>query len=151
VLNEGIEAGTIIDTHPPSLTADNEGDDERAQGFVQIFDEELVVQLYKARSIGLLPFATDDRVITVSRWRPLWASPAVQLIVSLGVVTITLLSFSFAFIQARDKLPPLLGNAAASPRAAETIAAGATAVPAAAAPATAAQDSTKTDDQHEPR
>lgn len=115
VMDEDVEAGTIIDTHPttrfaaaaagPPGAADAIA---QASGFVQLFDEELLVQVYQPESIGLLPYASESRIIRVPRWRPLWASPPVQLTVSVIVVAFTLLSLVFGYYQAKESMPALL-------------------------------------------
>jgi hypothetical protein len=147
VLDEDVEAGTIIDTHAtaeyatavagPAGAAD---DVEQSNGFVQIFDDELLVQLYQPESIGLLPYASETRIIRVSRWRPLWASPPVQLFVSLALVTITLLSLVFAYYQAKENMPKLLGAPPPSPTLPPPLPPPAKLPPAKQVPVTQAQD-----------
>ena len=110
ILEEDIEPGTIVDTHLEFENTiageDGSADDiERSTGFVQVFDDRFTVQVYQPHSIGLLPYASESRIVRVPQWRPLWASPLIQFIVSSLVLLASLFSLVFAYAQAKDKLP----------------------------------------------
>jgi hypothetical protein len=121
VMNEQIEAGSIIDTHGTeeagAMISGAPGVADHlftASGFVQFFDDRLTVQVYQRRSISLLPHASQGRVIKVLRWRPLWASPLVQLGVSLIVLIAAVAGLMFSYYEARGSMPPLIRRAAST-------------------------------------
>jgi len=86
LLDEELDPGSIVDTHPRLAGADKGGDeasDRVASGFVLSGPGDMLVQLSQRRSIAVTPYDGVPRRLEVPRWKVWWSSPLLQLVASI--------------------------------------------------------------------
>ncbi len=86
LLDEELDPGSIVDTHPRLAGADkaaDEASDRAATGFVLSGEGDMLVQLSQRRSIAVTPYDGTPRRLEVPRWKVWWNSPLLQLVASI--------------------------------------------------------------------
>lgn len=88
LLEEELDPGSIVDTHPAELRGGTQDASlGPATGFIRSADGDMLVQLSQQRSVGVMPYDGVERRLEVARWKIWWASPFLQVLVSvLGVM-----------------------------------------------------------------
>lgn len=133
LLDEELDPGSIVDTHPRRAGAGDSGSDDAepaASGFVLSGEADMLVQVSQKRSIAVIPYDGVGRRLEIPRWKVWWNSPLLQLVASFAGVLGALLGLYIASQegrlaygelreQARSRAavePPAAGPAAAEPR-----------------------------------